>query len=306
MSTISFPGLGIGEFSINSTAFTVFGIEIQWYALIILFGMILAIFYAYTRSKVEVICADDLLDITLFAVIFGIIGARAYYVLTTLSTGRYNSFFDVINIRGGGLAIYGAVIAGAASVYLTCRFKKIKWQKAFDMAAPACMIGQIVGRWGNFANGEAFGSIVTSDHPLYFLRMGLHSHVTESTFGTSQMYYVHPTFLYESVWNLIGFVIIHLLYKKKKFDGQVVLMYFTWYGFGRMFIEGLRTDSLYLFSSWLGETVRISQLIGFLCFVLGLAGLIVCFVLASKGKLEKPVISDFKFGKKSNAESDQK
>ncbi|MEE1116194.1 MAG: prolipoprotein diacylglyceryl transferase [Clostridia bacterium] len=306
MSTISFPGLGIGEFSINSTAFTVFGIEIQWYALIILFGMILAIFYAYTRSKVEVICADDLLDITLFAVIFGIIGARAYYVLTTLSTGRYNSFFDVINIRGGGLAIYGAVIAGAASVYLTCRLKKIKWQKAFDMAAPACMIGQIVGRWGNFANGEAFGSIVTSDHPLYFLRMGLHSHVTESTFGTSQMYYVHPTFLYESVWNLIGFVIIHLLYKKKKFDGQVVLMYFTWYGFGRMFIEGLRTDSLYLFSSWLGETVRISQLIGFLCFVLGLAGLIVCFVLASKGKLEKPVISDFKFGKKSNAESDQK
>lgn len=288
VSVISFPGLGIGEFSVNHTAFTVFGIEIRWYALIILTGIILAVFYAYTRARLEGIKTDDLLDMAIFAVLFGILGARLYYVLTTLSSGNYKSFLDVINIKNGGLAIYGGVIAGAATIFVVCRIKKIKWQKVFDVAAPACMIGQIIGRWGNFMNGEAFGSVVPESSPLYFLRMGLNSSVTRATFGTNDMYYVHPTFLYESIWNLIGFILIHFLYKRKKFDGQVALMYLTWYGFGRMFIEGLRTDSLYLFQSWLGETVRISQLVGFLCFVFGLAGLIVCFVLSSKGKLETP------------------
>ena len=170
-----------------------------------------------------------------------------------------NSFGEALAIWNGGIAIYGAIIAGAITIYCVCRFKKIKVMKAFDMAAPAVMIGQILGRWGNFFNGEAYGTEVLESSPLYFIRMGLAPNIK----SYSVMHYFHPTFLYESLWNLIGFIIINALYKKKKFDGQVFLMYITWYGFGRMFIEGLRTDSLYV------GVFRISQVVGFVCFVVG-------------------------------------
>ena len=131
--------------------------------------------------------------------------------------------------------------------------------RAFDMISPAVMIGQILGRWGNFFNGEAYGAEVLESSPFYFIRMGLAPNIK----SYAVMHYFHPTFLYESVWNLIGFIIINALYKKKKFDGQVFLMYITWYGFGRMLIEGLRTDSLYV------GVFRISQVVGFACFVIG-------------------------------------
>ena len=193
----------------------------------------------------------------LYSVIFGIIGARTYYVLTSLS--EYDTFGEMIAIWNGGIAIYGAIIAGAITIYVVCRVKKIKFTKAFDMAAPAVMIGQILGRWGNFFNGEAYGTVVLEGSPLYFLRMGLLPNIKSYVV----MHYFHPTFLYESLWNLVGFIIINALYKKKKFDGQVFLMYITWYGFGRMLIEGLRTDSLYV------GVFRISQVVGFACFVVG-------------------------------------
>ncbi|MBQ5332702.1 MAG: prolipoprotein diacylglyceryl transferase, partial [Oscillospiraceae bacterium] len=171
-------------------------------------------------------------------------------------------------------AIYGGIIAGALTILVICKLKKIKLTKALDMAAPAVMIGQIVGRWGNFFNGEAFGEEVLESEFLYFIRMGL-SHGN----GVEITSYYHPTFLYESLWNLIGFVIINLLYKKKKFDGQVVLMYVTWYGFGRMLIEGLRTDSLYL------GVFRISQIVGFACFVVGAVLLIYNLTKARRADL---------------------
>ena len=148
------------------------------------------------------------------------------------------------------------------------------------------MIAQAMGRWGNFFNGEAFGSLVTEDHPLYFLRMGLISNNTAAEFGNWQMNYVHPTFLYESLWNVIGFVIINLLYKKKKFDGQIALYYFAWYGFGRMFIEGLRTDALFI-----GNTgIRVSQMLGFLLFALATALLIFGLVLTKKKEQAVPAV----------------
>lgn len=277
MVTISFPGLGIEPFTVNPVAFTIpifGGIEVRWYGLIITLGIILAFFYASYRAKQEGVSFDDLLDIALFTIPLSVVGARAYYVLTSLD--QYHSFWEAIDIRQGGIAIYGAVIAGACTVYGVCRYKKIPPLKMMDAAAPAVMIGQILGRWGNFFNGEAYGSKVLGGI-LYPFRMGLLPNLE----SRSTMYYFHPTFFYESLWNLIGFILIHCLYKKKKFDGQVVLMYITWYGFGRMFIEGLRTDSLFV------GNFRISKVIGFLCFVIGSILLIVNLMKVHREKLAK-------------------
>ena len=275
MVNISFPGIGIDQFSVNKVAFElpIFGgLEVRWYGLIISAGILLAMLYCYYRSKQEGIKVDDLLDMAIYTIIFGIIGARIYYVLFSLDS--YDSFLDAIAIWEGGIAIYGAIIAGALTIYVICRIKKIYFAKAFDMVAPAVMIGQILGRWGNFFNGEAHGGEVLESDFLYFIRMGL-SHGE----GARIVYYYHPTFLYESLWNLVGFIIINSLYKKKKFDGQIVLMYATWYGFGRMLIEGLRTDSLYL------GVFRISQIVGFACFVVGAILLVLGFMKAKRAAL---------------------
>ena len=267
MTNISFPGLGIETFSVNKIAFTIpigNGIGVRWYGILITLGIILAMVYCSYRAKQEKIIFDDLLDMAIFTVISAIIGARLYYVLFSLD--QYDSFLDVIAIWNGGLAIYGGIIGGAIAIFFVCRHKKINALKAFDMVSPAVMIGQIVGRWGNFFNGEAFGSQIAESEFLYFIRMGL-SHGE----GTRITRFYHPTFLYESLWNLVGFLIINALYKKKKFDGQIFLMYLTWYGFGRMFIESLRTDSLYI------GVFRVSQIVGFVCFIVGLVLLIVNF-----------------------------
>jgi len=262
MVTISFPGLGIDSFSVKSVAFTLFGkLEVRWYGLIITLGMILAVAYAAYRFKQEKISFDDLLDMAIFTILFGVIGARLYYVLMSLD--QYHSFKDVIAIWEGGLAIYGGIIAGGITIFCVCKYKKINPMKAFDAIAPGVMIGQFLGRWGNFFNGEAFGGIVSEGHPLYFLRMGLVSSNTLIDFNTYEMVYVHPTFLYESLWNILGFILINIFYKKKKFDGQIFFTYIAWYGFGRTFIELLRTDSLYV------GPIRISSLVGFLCFTVG-------------------------------------
>lgn len=279
MVTVSFPGLGIENFTLKSTAFTIpifGGLAVRWYGLIITLGILLAFTYCAYRAKQEEISFDQLLDIAIYTIIFGIIGARAYYVLTSLD--KFDSFYSVIAIWEGGLAIYGGIIAGALTIWLVCRHKKIKPLKMLDAVSPAVMIGQILGRWGNFFNGEAHGGVVAEGSPLYFLRMGLYPHHVS---GVPGMAYVHPTFLYESVWNLIGFVLIHLLYKKKKFDGQVLLMYLGWYGFGRMFIEGLRTDSLMV------GPFRISQVLGFVCFATSAILLTVFLIRAKKAKEEE-------------------
>ena len=275
MVNISFPGIGIDQFSVSKVAFEIplfGGIEVRWYGLIITTGILLAMLYCYFRSKQEGIKLDDLLDMAIYTVIFGILGARLYYVLFSLD--EYNNIYEAIAIWEGGLAIYGAIIAGALTILVICKIKKIVLAKALDMAAPAVMIGQILGRWGNFFNGEAHGGEVLESEFFYFIRMGL-SHGE----GAKIVSYYHPTFLYESLWNLVGFIIINALYKKKKFDGQIVLMYVTWYGFGRMLIEGLRTDSLYL------GVFRISQIVGFACFVVGAILLVLGFSKARRAKL---------------------
>ncbi len=275
-TTVSFPGLGIEEFSFDRVAFDLFGKPIYWYGVLIMLGIVAAFVHAYLRCRQEGIKADDILDVGLFTVVFGVIGARLYYVLTTLKEHSYDSFIDVIAIWEGGLAIYGGIIAGATAIVLTALYKKINPLKVTDTIAPGVGLAQAIGRWGNFMNGEAYGYEVAEGSPLYPFRMGLISDYTGPEMG-----YYHPTFLYESLWNIVGFIIITLLYRKKKFNGQVTLMYFAWYGFGRMFIEGLRTDSLYV------GPFRISQLVGMVCFLAGSALLVAGFILTRKGKLDK-------------------
>ena len=243
MIKIAFPGIGINEFSVNPVAFTIpifGGIEVRWYGIIITVGIILAFTYCAYRAKQEGISFDDVLDIAIFTVIFAILGARTYYVLTSLKD--YDSFYDVIAIWEGGLAIYGAIIAGAITIFVVCRHKKISCLKMLDAVAPGVMIGQILGRWGNFFNGEAYGSEVAEGSLFYFIRMGLIPNIESA----SKMHYFHPTFLYESLWN-VG-VLIFLLYKikRRKFNGEVFLCYLGGYGLGRAWIEGLRTDQLLL------------------------------------------------------------
>lgn len=279
---ISFPGLGIDQFTIDKIAFRIGSIEVRWYGIIITLGILAGVLYVLYRAKFEGVSTDDVLDFAIWTVLTAIVGARAYFVLTTLKNSNgewnYHSFLDVIAIWEGGIAIYGAIIGGAIAVVLVSYFKKYSKQrilKVCDMVAPGVMLGQIIGRWGNFCNGEAHG-IKTSD--TFFLRMGLGG--AADTEYANRLTYYHPTFLYESLWNLVGFVIINLLYKKKKFDGQVLLMYLAWYGFGRMLIEGLRTDSLYV------GVFRISQVVGFLCFVICTTLLVVLLIRARRAAID--------------------
>ena len=298
ITKIAFPGLGIGEVAINRVAFTVFGVEIFWYALLITCGIVLAVLYTKYRSEREWVSMDNLLDIAMATVILGVIGARLYYVLTSLDTGSYNTLKDWINIRNGGLGIYGGIIGGVIGLVAMSLIRKANVFAMLDSAAPGVMIAQAIGRWGNFCNGEAFGSPIVNGqityaflgpektYPvgegniLYKLRMAVESGTTHAD-GYRGMVEVQPTFLYESLWNVLGFVLINLIYKKKKFNGQIALMYFAWYGFGRMFIEGLRTDSLFV----PGTGIRISQLLGLILLVASMAVLAVGFVLSYKGKL---------------------
>lgn len=264
-SVISFPGFGIGEFTVNSQAFEIFGVSIAWYALIITIGMIAAVTYVVFQSRKIGITFEDVIDFALFTIPIGIVGARLYYVLTELD--QFKTFYDVINIRGGGLAIYGGIIAGGITVLCVSYYKKIDFLAFADCVAPGVLLAQGIGRWGNFMNGEAYGYECD-----WFCRMGLQNSNTLSDFKTFDMVYVHPTFLYESLWNLLGVLLVYLFakYVHKKYDGQLFIMIFGWYGFGRMFIEGLRTDSLYI----PGTELRISQVLAALIFIAAAAALI--------------------------------
>ena len=239
-TTISFPGLGI---EINpGYQLTIGPLAIRYYGLIIGLGLLLAAIYGLRRRKQFGLTQDDILDGALCIVPFAIICARAYYCIFAWHEFKANPI-EVLYIWNGGIAIYGGVIGAALGIVVYCLIKKIPIGTALDITALGFLIGQSIGRWGNFFNREAFGSATDS-----FLRMGL-------TDTSGNVIYCHPTFLYESLWNLIGFILLHFLSKRRKYDGQIALGYLAWYGLGRTFIEGLRTDSLY----W--GPFRVSQLL---------------------------------------------
>ncbi len=261
-SKIGFPGLGIAPFSIDSVAFTIFGIEIAWYAVIITFGMVMAVLYCSLRAKQVGITFDDVVDFALAAIPTGIVGARLYYILTKLE--NFPTFRDWISIRDGGLAIYGGIIGGALAVLIMAKIKKINFLAFADCTMPGIILAQAIGRWGNFCNGEAFG--YETD---IFCRMSLNNGLTQF-----QTLLVHPCFLYESLWNIIGFILINIFYTKRRYDGQIFVAVCGWYGLGRAWIEGLRTDSLYLPSIFGLDNLRVSQVLAVAIFVLCLSVLI--------------------------------
>ena len=240
-STISFPALGI---SMNPPrGFSIGPLNIHFYGLVIACGLILAVLYACRRSREAGLTEDSLLDGVLWITPFSILCARAYYCVFSWPMYRNNPI-SVLYIWEGGLAIYGAVLGAAVGVIIFCKIKKCSLPALLDLVSLGFLIGQCIGRWGNFFNREAFGAATDA-----VTRMGLYNTVT----GVTEYY--HPTFLYESVWNLIGFLLLHFLSKKKQYDGQIALGYCAWYGLGRAFIEGLRMDSLY----W--GSFRVSQLL---------------------------------------------
>ena len=240
-SEISFPALGIALDPPRSIALG--PLSIHFYGMIIAFGLILAVVYATRRSKQFGIKEDDVLDGVLYVTPFAVLCARAYYCI--FSWEHYaDDPIRLLYIWEGGLAIYGGVLGAAIGVTVLCRVKRIKLPAMLDLGSLGFLIGQSIGRWGNFFNREAFGAETDT-----FLRMGLMNRYT------GDVTYYHPTFFYESLWNAIGFLLLHQLSKKRQYDGQIALGYAAWYGLGRAFIEGLRTDSLY----W--GPFRVSQLL---------------------------------------------
>ena len=278
---IQFPELG-WKFNIDPTAFSVFGFDIQWYGIIITLGLILALIYVLPRMKRFGLDSDRTIDAIIGGVIGGIVGARIYYVLMRWDEYK-GDWKAIINTRQGGLAIYGGII-GALLVGLTiCKIKKIKMLPMLDIVSLGFLIGQGVGRWGNFFNQEAFGTNTNS-----FLGMTggtIQRTISDGMQMGGDMYEngldmlwekpVHPCFFYESVWCLLGFVILAFWSKRRKYDGQIFLMYLAWYGAERFVVEGLRTDSLML------GNIRISQALSAVIFV---ASIILQIVLFSRKK----------------------
>lgn len=260
---ISFPMLG--DWSVDPPySFTVFGFEIYFYGVIIAAAFILAALFCARKAAEFGLTSDDLFDFVIWLIPACIIGARLYYVLFKLDYFMANPS-KIFSLRDGGLAIYGGIIAGVITGIIWSRRKKIPLFAVGDLAAFGLLIGQAVGRWGNFINREAFGAETD-----VFCRMGL-------TMPGQETLYVHPTFLYESLWNLDGLIILCVLSKlgKRKYDGQFFWSYILWYGLGRAWIEGLRTDSLYIGST----DIRVSQL---LAAVSAVAALIVLIINAKK------------------------
>ncbi len=254
MNTISFPSLGI-ELTLRKTAFSIGSFSVQWYGIIVALGFALAVWYCTKRCVRFGISEDNLIDMALWATPAAVVGARLYYVVFNWAEFK-DDIASVLYIWNGGIAIYGALIFGVLAAVIYCVVKKIKIGNMLDLAIIGFVIGQCVGRWGNFVNAEAYGNPVND----WFLGMSINGGKT-----------VHPNFLYESLWNFLGFLLLHFTSKKRRFYGQTFLTYLIWYGVGRGVFEGIRgPDTLMFF----GTDLRVSQVLGFLS-ALAAAGLLV-------------------------------
>ena len=268
MNNITFPKLGL-EFTISETAFNIGGFSIKWYAIIIMIGLLSAIIFGYKNARKFGLDMELLYEPIFIATLSAIVGARAYYCIFNFSEFKDNPI-SVFYIWEGGIAIYGAVIGAVLSGLIICKVRKLPFLACFDLVSLGFLIGQGIGRWGNFVNAEAFGKNTTLpwgmsgtaiQKELYILSLNDKS--------INPLEPVHPTFLYESLWCILGFILISLFIKHRRYDGQIILMYMTWYGFERMFVEGLRMDSLMI------GNLRVSQLLSAVIFLFGLITLIV-------------------------------
>ena len=243
LSRITFPGVGI-SLDPPTVAFRLGGLTVYWYGIILATGFLLGVLYCLKRSKEFGVTEDQILDGLFIVAPVAIICARIYYCIFNWSEYADNPI-SCLYIWEGGIAIYGSLIGAVLMTIVYTRWKKLPLKPVLDLVAMGFLIGQFIGRWGNFINREAHGGVTDS-----FLRMGLED-------ASGNITYYHPTFLYESLWNFVGFLFLHFYIKRRKYDGQIFTLYVAWYGLGRAVIEGLRTDSLYLF----GTGIRVSQLL---------------------------------------------
>ena len=254
----------------NNVFFSFGRITIYWYSITMLLGILIGIYIAMSEAKKQHL--NDYLDNLIFyLILFGIIGARLYYVIFEFDSYKYN-LLDIFKIWEGGLAIYGAVIAGILVILYYAKKHRQSITKTTDILVPGLIIGQAIGRWGNFFNQEAHGyavslAILKKQHLPSFVINGM---------NINGSYYL-PTFLYESIWCLLGFIILLLIRKlTKRKNGIVTYSYFIWYGVGRLFIEGLRTDSLYI------GNIRVSQLVSLILILIGIVGIIMNLIKIKK------------------------
>ncbi|EFB75911.1 prolipoprotein diacylglyceryl transferase [Subdoligranulum variabile] len=271
---VQFPGLGL-EFTINRVALSIGGFNIYWYGVIIAVGMLLALLYAFRNAPDFGIDSDRLVDVVAIGTVMAIVCARIYYV--AMAPFQYQSLWEMVDIRLGGIAIYGAVIGAFVFGGLAAKWRKVPLLPLFDLVALGFLIGQGIGRWGNFVNQEAFGTNTT-------LPWGMYSEGTKAYLQSVQVTLpagmtvdhsmpVHPTFLYESIWCLVGFLALALYVKHRKFHGQIFLLYAIWYGLGRGWIEGLRTDSLLIGNTGLRASQLVAYISALAAFCLLLVGL---------------------------------
>lgn len=291
MEILRFPGLG-WEIPISRVAVSIGSLEIYWYGVIIAVGFGLGLWVYLSHNRSCGIHPDEGLDIILWSMLGAIVGARAYYVAFQWDHYKDN-LKEIFNLRGGGLAIYGGIIGALIVAFIVCHSKKLPMLPVADAAFPGVMLGQAIGRWGNFFNMEAFGTNttlpwgMTSDTISNYLSRHQAALLAQGVVVDPAMP-VHPTFLYESLWNLIGVAVLLLwLFPRRSYDGQITLGYTAWYGLGRFFVEGLRTDSL----MW--GSVRVSQALGGVLFIVA-AGLMLAIFLWSR----KPMTLEYIEGEK--------
>lgn len=283
---VYFEGLGI-SFDLPSVAFTIGSYSVRWYGLIIAFGFALAVMYGAYMAKKWNMSLDGMADVLIWGTIFGIIGARLYYV--AFEWEYYGAHLsEIIQIWNGGIAIYGGIIGALIGAAIGCKIGKINYPNLLDLGALGLLIGQGIGRWGNFFNQEAFGT--NTDTALFRMwsikirdTLEASSELLSSKGVTvDPKMPVHPTFLYESVWCILGFFILnYIVQKHRKYKGEIFLLYGIWYALERVVVEGMRTDSLYIGNS----STRVSQLLSAIIVVCALIAFIVLMVKTKKGTL---------------------
>ena len=285
---VYFEGLGI-DFDLPSVAFTLFGHEVHWYGIIIAFGFVLAVLYGGRMAYKWKMSLDGMTDVLIWGTIFGIICARIYYVIFEWSYYK-DHLIEIPQIWNGGIAIYGGIIGALVGAAIGCKVGKINFPNLLDLGALGLLIGQGIGRWGNFFNQEAFGAnTTTAPFRMWSIKIREALEASADTLAAKGMEVnpdlpVHPTFLYESVWCILGFFILNfIVHKHRKFKGEIFMLYGIWYGLERAVVEGLRTDSLYI-----GDTsLRVSQLLSIVIVVVFAIALAICFIKLKKGTLPR-------------------
>ncbi|MDD3193304.1 MAG: prolipoprotein diacylglyceryl transferase [Oscillospiraceae bacterium] len=282
---ISFPGLGF-SFSVSPDAFSIGGLTVKWYGVIFACAFLLGTLYVLRRTKKFGLDSDRVMDVLLGAIVCGVIGARIYYVAFSWDMYKDN-LIDVFKVWNGGIGIYGGIIGAVLGGWALCKWRKVRFLPMLDLCSAGLILAQAIGRWGNFVNAEAFGSATTAPWRMTSEYAGgvgstqIQRYLAALTsaeidaMGGIDAIGVHPTFFYESLWCLLGFFLLMWMTKRRKFDGQMILVYTMWYGAERFIVEGLRTDSLMI------GNLRVSQVLG---IVSAIAALVVMLVVLQKKK----------------------